>query len=53
MLYRTRGDETQPQILSGERHDTLRMEEGRLRLFRRTVFLDHTVIETINLAVIF
>jgi ethylbenzene dioxygenase beta subunit len=53
LLYRTRRDQTQPQLLSGERQDVLRVEDGSLRLVRRTILLDLTVIETHNLAIIF
>jgi ethylbenzene dioxygenase beta subunit len=53
LIYRTRRDQTQPQLLSGERQDMLRIEDGTLRLTRRTIFLDLTVIETHNLAIIF
>ena len=53
LIYRTRGDQTQPQLLSGERQDVLRIEEGNLKLLRRTILLDLTVIETHNLAIFF
>jgi 3-phenylpropionate/cinnamic acid dioxygenase small subunit len=53
LVYRTRQDQTNPQILSGERADTLRREDGRLRLLRRVVLLDLTVIGTHNLALFF
>jgi ethylbenzene dioxygenase beta subunit len=53
LIYRTRRDQTQPQLLSGERQDVLRVEDGALKLFRRTILLDLTVIETHNLAIFF
>ena len=53
LIYRTRGDQTQPQLLSGERQDVLRVEDGNLKLCRRTILLDLTVIETHNLAIFF
>ena len=53
LIYRTRQDSTVPQILSGERHDVLRREEGRLRLLERVVYLDLTVIGTHNLSIFF
>jgi ethylbenzene dioxygenase beta subunit len=53
LIYRTRGDETQPQLLSGERQDVLRVEDENLKLYRRTILLDLTVIETHNLAIFF
>jgi ethylbenzene dioxygenase subunit beta len=41
-----------PQVLlSGERHDLIRMEDGEMRLARRYVFLDHTTLPIPNLAV--
>lgn len=53
LIYRTRQDHTVPQILSGERHDVLRREDGGLRLFERVVYLDLTVIGTHNLSLFF
>jgi ethylbenzene dioxygenase beta subunit len=53
LIYRTRQDQTTPQILSGERQDTLRREDGRLRLYRRVILLDLTVIGTHNLSLFF
>ena len=51
LIYRTRRDQTQPQLLSGERQDVLHIEDGNLKLCRRTILLDLTVIETHNLAI--
>lgn len=53
LIYRTRQDQTNPQILSGERRDLLRREEGRLMLVERVVYLDLTVIGTHNLSLFF
>lgn len=53
LIYRTRQDQTTPQILSGERRDLLRREDGELRLLRRSVLLDLTVIGTHNLSLFF
>ncbi|NLT31261.1 MAG: 3-phenylpropionate/cinnamic acid dioxygenase subunit beta [Propionibacterium sp.] len=53
LLYRTRQDQTHPQLLGGERFDTLRREDGRLRLLHRWVLLDLTVIGTHNLSIFF
>lgn len=53
LIYRTRQDQTVPQILSGERCDLLRREDGALRLLRRDVLLDLTVIGTHNLSLFF
>jgi len=53
LIFRTRQDQTSPQLLSGERRDELIRGEGRLRLARRTILLDHTVIGTHNLSIFF
>jgi ethylbenzene dioxygenase beta subunit len=53
LVFRTRQEQTNPQILSCERRDVLRREDGVLRLAQRMVYLDHTVIGTHNLAVFF
>lgn len=52
LIYRTRQDDTVPQILSGERRDILRHED-RLRLVDRSILLDMTAIGTHNLALFF
>lgn len=53
LIMRTRQEQTAPQTFAGERRDVLRREDGALRLFRRTVLLDLTVIGTHNLAIFF
>lgn len=53
LIFRTRQEQTQPQLLSGERRDVLRREGGELRLLRREVLLDLTVIGTHNLSIFF
>ena len=53
LLSRTRGDQPNPALIAGDRHDLLLDHEGGFRLARRTVFLDVSVIETPNLSVIF
>ena len=53
LILRTHQEQTVPQIFAGERRDVLRREDGALRLFRRTVLLDLTVIGTHNLAIFF
>jgi ethylbenzene dioxygenase beta subunit len=50
LVYRTRADQTDPHLLSGERQDVLRREEGGLRLYRRTVLLDASVLGVPNLS---
>jgi ethylbenzene dioxygenase subunit beta len=51
LLYRERGDETEPQLLSGERVDDLRELDGRLTLVRRRILLDHATLLTPNLGI--
>lgn len=53
LIMRTRQEQTTPQTFAGERRDALRHEDGALRLLRRTVLLDLTVIGTHNLAIFF
>ncbi|WP_327579038.1 aromatic-ring-hydroxylating dioxygenase subunit beta [Streptomyces sp. NBC_00145] len=53
LVYRTRQDQTQPQLLSAERQDVLRREDGALMLRARLVLLDLTVIATHNLSIFF
>jgi ethylbenzene dioxygenase beta subunit len=53
LIYRTRQDNVTPQLLSGERHDVLRREDGVLRLVERRVLLDLTAIGTHNLSIFF
>ena len=53
LIFRTRQDQTVPQMLSGERQDRLRREDGDLRLLTRLILLDHTVIGTHNLSIFF
>ena len=53
LILRTRQEQTVPQIFAGERHDVLCREDDVLKLRRRTVLLDLTVIGTHNLAIFF
>lgn len=53
LIFRTRQEQTQPQLLSADRRDVLRRENGSLLLYRREVLLDHTVIGTHNLSLFF
>lgn len=53
LVYRTRQDQSEPQLLAAERADVLRREDGRLMLLRRSVLLDLTVIRTHNLSIFF
>jgi ethylbenzene dioxygenase beta subunit len=53
LLFRTRGEQPQPNLISAERHDTLVRDGHSLWLLKRTVLLDQTVLETHNLSVLF
>jgi len=50
LLYRSQGDTTDHDLISGERQDRLRRVEGELRLSERTVYLDQTIVATRNLS---
>jgi phthalate 3,4-dioxygenase subunit beta len=51
LLFRSRGDVRDADLLSAERTDLLRDVEGELRLARREVLVDESVLRTQNLAV--
>lgn len=51
LVYRERLDETHQQLLVGEREDDLREVDGELRLVRRLVLLDHSILMTPNLGI--
>jgi len=53
LLYRTRQDDTTPQVFAGERHDVLERADGGYQLKRRTIYLDTTAIASHNLAIFF
>lgn len=53
LLYRTRGDVPSHDLLSAVREDVLRRVDGQWRLASRTVYLDHSIITTPNLAIFF
>lgn len=51
-IRREHGDDTEPDLLSMTRFDTLREVENGWRLARRQVLLDHTVLGTPSLSII-
>jgi 3-phenylpropionate/cinnamic acid dioxygenase small subunit len=51
LIYRERLDDRDYQLISAERHDDLRMMQGRRRLVRRLVLLDHTTLMTPNVGI--
>jgi phthalate 3,4-dioxygenase subunit beta len=51
LLFRSRGDVREPDLVSAERTDVLRQVDGELRLARRDVLVDESVLRTQNLAV--
>lgn len=53
LLYRNRGDASDFEIMSGEREDRLRNENGEWKLLKRIVYLDQTSLSMNNLSVFF
>ncbi|MFB6297635.1 MAG: 3-phenylpropionate/cinnamic acid dioxygenase subunit beta [Salinirussus sp.] len=53
LLFRGQGEDTTGVVLSGERFDTLRRTDGGLKLARRDIRLDHTVLPMKNISVFF
>src|SRR5262249_10584669 len=51
-VYCYRGDMATPRLLTGERQDLLRTEGGRLKLCRRLVLLDTTVLGMDSLSIL-
>jgi phthalate 3,4-dioxygenase beta subunit len=51
LLFRSRGDTREPDLVSAGRTDVLRETAGGLRLARREILVDEAVLRTQNLAV--
>ena len=51
LLFRSRGDVQEADLLSAQRTDLLRDEGGHLTIARREILLDESVLRTQNLAV--
>ena len=51
LVYRAKEDEVEPDFICGRRIDTLRRVDGDLKLAKRRVELDHTVLDTRPLSV--
>lgn len=51
ILFRTQGDYQGPDFLAGKREELIRRTENGLRLTRRTVTLQESVLNTQNLAI--
>jgi 3-phenylpropionate/cinnamic acid dioxygenase small subunit len=51
LLFRSRGDVQAPELVSAQRTDLLRLQEGELRIARREILFDESVLRTHNLAV--
>lgn len=51
LLFRSRGDVQAPDLLSAQRTDLLRLEDGALKIARREILFDESVLRTQNLAV--
>ena len=53
LVYRSRWDKPDYDVLSGERRDVFRREDGELKLASRLVILDSTSVPTLNLTFFF
>lgn len=53
LLYRSRGDSPLFDLLAGERHDVLRLEDGKWKLAKRIVYLDQTTLSAHNVSFFF
>ncbi|MGE0115085.1 MAG: aromatic-ring-hydroxylating dioxygenase subunit beta [Steroidobacteraceae bacterium] len=53
LVFRSRGESPNFDLLSAERHDTLRQVSGEMKILRREVLVDHTTIPTNNFAFFF
>lgn len=51
LLFRSRGDIREPDLLSAERSDVLRRVDGEWKLARRDILIDESVLRTQNLAI--
>ena len=51
LVYRSRGDTTRYELISGERRDTLRRQDGGWRLARREFLVDQASLANQNLAI--
>lgn len=51
LLFRNRENKAEPELISGERRDTLSRNGDSLEIEERTVLLDHTLLETRDLAI--
>ena len=51
LLYRSRGETADHDLLSAERHDVVRREPDEWRLARRVILLDQATVATHNLSV--
>lgn len=52
-MFHSTGDTADHNMLSGKRESTLRLENGDIKLAKRIVYLDHTVMPVKNLTVFF
>lgn len=51
LLYRSRGDEAKFDVLSGERHDVLLIEDSGFKITKRVIIIDQTNLSVNNLGV--
>ncbi|TMS52448.1 aromatic-ring-hydroxylating dioxygenase subunit beta [Mycobacterium sp. DBP42] len=53
LVHRSQGDTADYDLIAAGRRDVLRIEEGQWRLLRRVVLLNHTILPTPNLGIVF
>ena len=51
LLYRSRGSDPRHDLISAERKDVLRKEDGQWKLKKRVILLDHSILTTHNLSI--
>jgi phthalate 3,4-dioxygenase subunit beta len=51
LLFRSRGDAREPELVSAERTDRLRRIDGAWRIAKRDILVDEAVLRTQNLAI--
>jgi len=51
LTYRSRGDAAQHNLISGERHESLRRVNGSWKLARRAFVVDQATLGTKNLVI--
>ena len=52
IVYRSRGDSIEINILSGERADIIRKTDKSYQIVKRNIYLDQTTLPTDNLSML-